>query len=354
MSEGQVIAEQPDVSDAPARTFSRPPLFLHIGRGKSGSSTIQALISEYADFMTAMGVACPLSADGLSVHARLASALQTGKDLEALEKFRKDVRQNKRKKIFISAESLFNLKRARIRHLKRQVRDRELRLLCYIRDYPSWVQSIYGQRTKRTDNLEDFDGFFQSIRPRVSALPGLERWAEVCGWAAMHVRPLQPEALAAGDLVADTLHALGVNALAPDLEDRNVAVHWMVLEMQRALAAAAKERSIAFDARQAKEMRRLFIRCTEGVEPRRVQYITREQWKDLAELYRSDMAAVGKQVGVTFPINLTAPPERPFLPDFSAVSEAVKSDVLRDLGTARRLDPALIELIHEVFGPKTS
>lgn len=354
MSEGQVIAGQPDVSDAPAKTFSRPPLFLHIGRGKSGSSTIQALIWEYADFMTAMGVACPLTVDGFPNHARLASALQTGEDQETLEKFRSDVRGNRRKKVFISAESLFKLRKVRIRHLKRQVRDRELRILCYVRDYPSWVQSMYGQRTKRTDNFQDFDGFYQSIRPRVSALPALERWAEVCGWDAMHVRPLQPEALAAGDLVADTLHALGVNALAPDLEDRNVAVHWMVLELQRALAAAAKERSIAFDARQAKEMRRLFMKCTEGVEPRRVQYLTKEQWEDLAELYRSDMAAVGEQVGVTFPINLTAPPERPFLPDHSAVPATVKSDVLRDLGTARRLDPALIELIHEVFGPKTS
>lgn len=345
-------------SDAQTVGSTKPPLFLHIGRGKSGSSTIQSLAHEYTDFMNAMGIACPLTVHGLANHARLAAALQTpGNDPETIEKFRKDVRRNKRKKVFISAEALFSLTKAGMQQLKRHAGDREIRLLCYIRDYPSWLQSIYGQRTKRAANVEDFDTYYQAMRRSISALPRLERWAEVFGWEAMHVRPLQAASLAAGDLVADVLHALGVNAIPPDVETRNVSPHWMSLELQRALAASAKSKSVTLDLRSAKLTRQLFEQCTDGVEPRRMQYLTKDQWLDLAELYRSDMETLGQHVGQSFLVDLPAPPDRPFLPDFSAVTEKVKSDVLEGLNTARyqsRLDPALIELLRGILGRRVT
>lgn len=358
MSQGHVSDGHFGDSDARARTSSSPPLFIHIGRSQSGSSTIQSLAQEYADFMNAMGVACPLAADGMANHARLAAALQSqGSDIEAIEKFRKDARRIKRKKAFISAEALFNLRRRFIRRLKRHAGGREIRVLCYVRDYPSWVQSIYGQRTKRGANVQDFDAFYNTIRRGVTALPGLERWAEVFGWESMHVRPLLPEALAGGDLVSDVLHALGVNALSPDVETRDPTQHWMSLELQRALAEAAQSRSAAFDFRAATVTRRLFEKFTIGVEPRQVQYFTTDQWLELAELYRTDMAALGQHLGQSFPVNLTAPPERQFLPDLAHVAGTLKTDLLKHVSAQRfqrHLAPALIELLREILSRKTS
>lgn len=361
MSQGQVSEGQFGDSDPRARTFSSPPLFVHIGRSQSGSSTIQSLAQEYAGFMNAMGVACPLAADGMANHARLATALQSqGSDIETIEtieKFRKDIRRIKRKKALISAEALFNLRRRFIRRLKRHAGGRQIRVLCYVRDYPSWVQSIYGQRTKRGANVQDFDAFYSTIRRGVTALPGLERWAEVFGWEAMHVRPLLPETLAGGDLVSDVLHVLGVNALSPDVETRDATQHWMSLELQRALAEAAQSRSTAFDFRAATVTRRLFEKFTSGVEPRRVQYFTTDQWLELADLYRTDMAALGQHLGMSFPINLTAPPERPFLPDLAHVAETLKTDLLKHVSAPRfqrHLAPALIELLQEILCRKAS
>ena len=358
MSQGQVSEGQSGDSDARARTSGSPPLFLHIGRSHSGSSTIQSLAREYAGFMNAMGVACPPAADGTANHTRLATALQSQEsDIEAIEKFRQDIRRIKRKKVFISAEALFNLKRRFMRRLKRHAGGREIRILCYIRDYPSWVQSLYGQRTKRGANAQDFDAFYNTIRGGVTALSGLERWAEVFGWETMHVRPLLPETLAGGDLGSDVLHALGVNALSPDVETRDPTQHWMSLELQRALAEAAQARSVAFDSRAATVTRRLFEEFTAGVEPRQVQYFTRDQWLELADLYRTDMEALGQHLGLSFPVNLTTPPERHFLPDLAHVAEKVKTGMLKHIGAPRHrthLSPALIELLQEILSRKAS
>lgn len=354
MTQQEQVGEGQVRTDSPTKTSVLPPLFVHIGRGKSGSSTIQSLASDYVEFMNAMGVACPLTVHGLANHSRLAAALQTPKsDPETIEKLRKDVRRNKRKKVFISAEALFSLTTDGMAQLKRHAGGREIHLLCYIRDYPSWLQSIYGQRTKRAANIENFDVYYTAMRKSISALPRIERWAEVFGWKAMHVRPLLPEALHDGDLICDVLHALGLNAISPDVETLNVSPHWMSLELQRAVARAARSASVAFDLRSAKLTRQLFEKCTEGVEPRRVQYLTREQWLDLAELYRLDMEALGRHMGQPFPVNLTPPPERPFLPDFSAVPEKVKRDVLESLDQGlyqSRLEPALVDVLRKALG----
>lgn len=340
-----------------ARTSAAPPLFLHIGRGKSGSSTIQSLAYDHVEFMKSMGIVCPSTVHGMVNHSRLAAALHAPQDdPDTIQKFRKDVRKNKRRKIFISAESLFSLTRESMQRLKRHAGDRDIRILCYVRDYPSWLQSIYAQRTKRAGNVDDFDAYYRAIRDNISALPRIQRWAESFGWEAMHVRPLLPEALVGGDLVTDVLHFLGVETLPDNVEVRNVAPHWVTLELLRALAAAARSTSIGvLDPRSVRLTREVFEKCAASVKPSRAQYFTREQWLDLAELFRADMQSLGRYLSVSFPVNLQEPPERPFLPDISVVADAVKADVLENLNTARyqsRLQAPVLELVREVLTAK--
>ncbi len=112
-----------------------------------------------------------------------------------------------------------------------------------------------------------------------------------------------------------------------------------------------------FGLRAAKLTRDLFEACTDGVEPRRVQYLTEDQWLELAELYRADMEVLGKHLALSFPVNLKAPQGRPFLPEFSRVPEKVKSDALKNLSEGRylkRLDPALIELLRQILDRKAT
>ncbi|MFN4016075.1 MAG: hypothetical protein ACK4JB_12125 [Reyranella sp.] len=342
----------PDASEnsGEARTTSQmPPLFLHIGRGKSGSSTIQSLVHEHLDFMNSMGIVCPLTVHGAVNHHLLATALfAPNEDPSTIQKFRTDVRKNKRKKLFISAEALFSLTSESMERLKRHAGNREVRILCYVRDYPSWFQSIYAQRTKKGSNALDFDAYYAAVRRNVSALPRIKRWAKSFGWEAIHVRPLLPEALTGGSLITDVLHAMGVDTLPQGVEARNVAPHWVTLELLRALTAALKSHSLAVDQRSIRFALHLFEQCAAEVKPRRVQYLTQEQWRDLAELYRSDMDILGRRLNLSFPVTLEDPPERPFLPDISMVPSATKAEVLAKLNKPH-LRTRLEASTHEVL-----
>lgn len=334
-----------------------PPLFLHIGRGKSGSSTIQSLAHHHVQFMQSMGFACPTTVHGMVNHGRLAAALHAPQqDPETIQKFRTDVRKNRQRKLFISGEALFSLTRESIQRLKRHAGDREIRILCYVRDYPGWLQSVYGQHTKKGSNVDDFDSYYTTARKKVSALPRIERWAEAFGWDAMHVRPLLPDALAGGSLITDVLSALGVEAKPEGIEAHNVSPHWVTLELMRALAAAAKASPIGvLDQRSVKVARALFELCTADVKPRRAQYLTREQWLDLAELYRSDMDVLGRHLNMSFPVPPEDPPERPILPDISVVPDTTKAHIVAKLNEPRvrsRFQAAVLELLVGVLAAK--
>ena len=299
--------------------------------------------------MNSMGIVCPLTVHGAVNHHLLASALFAPNEYPAtIQKFRTDVRKNKKKKLFISAEALFSLTSESMERLKRHAGSREVRILCYVRDYPSWFQSIYAQRTKKGSNVQDFDAYYAAVRRNVSALPRIKRWAKAFGWQAMHVRPLLPEALTGGSLITDVLHAMGVYTLPQGVEARNIAPHWVTLELLRAFAVALKSNSLAVDRRSVRIAREIFEQCAAEVEPRRVQYLTQEQWRDLAELYQSDMKVLGRQLNLSFPVTLEDPPERPFLPHISAVPNATKADILAKLNQPRfrsRLQTSAHELL---------
>ena len=330
-----------------------PPLFLHIGRGKSGSSTIQSLAESHAPFMRAHGVICPLTADGIANHAGLAAALQKpGSDSLTLRSFRTVVRSSRNEKVLISAESLFSLKRQDIQHLRRLIGGRETRILCYIRDYASWLQSVYAQATKRTINILDFDEFYRVTRPSITVLPKLERWAEVFGWDKMRIRPLDPQSLEGGDLITDFLQALGVDSPL-SLEPLNVAPHWMTLELQRALtAAAASTLGATVDPRVGRVTRALFESCVADVRPRKLQYFTKEQWRDLSALYKADMEALSARTEIPFGMALQEPEERAFLPDFKQIPQAVKACIREKLESAEfgsRIRPDVTALLRSLL-----
>ena len=325
-------------------------LFLHIGRGKSGSSTIQSLAKDHAPFMASAGVHCPLASNGLPNHARLAAALcDPNHDPKTLMRFRDSLEKSPYPKVFVSGEALFSITRDGMARLKRLLDGREIKILAYVRDYPSWLPSVYAQRTKKVTNGLDFDGYFGSIRDNVTILPRVERWASAFGWNAMRVRPLDPAVLTGGNLISDVLDALSIEGTPPDVPSLNVTPHWITLELQRALAGAAAASPVRkVDPKSARTTLRLFEACAGAVRPSRAHYLTREQWKELALRYMRDMATVGERTDTWFPVSLKEPEERPFLPGIDAVPDSVKADILskmRDSGLARDLRPEIRTLV---------
>ncbi|MBN9022507.1 MAG: hypothetical protein J0H08_10540 [Rhizobiales bacterium] len=329
-------------------------LFLHIGRGKSGSSTIQGAVKNNHEVMRAQGGICPLTPTGEARHMALASALSVdGSDLLTIRRFRRVLAKHDNAKVFVSAENLFSLSTASIEHLKRLVKGRETRIICYVRDYPGWLQSLYAQSTKRGVNHLDFDDFYETSRSRISILPSLNRWAKVFGWDAMRIRPLEADALVGGDLVADVMNALGVEGEISNVEALNVSPHWMVVELQRAVVLAGRERSLPISPQNARHMGRLFERCTGDTASPRIQYVTRAQWDDLSALYERDMLTLNANSDVPRPAAPRPPDERAFLPESSRVPEAVKREIEQTLSAGRfsaaQIPPHVVSLIRSVI-----
>lgn len=329
-------------------------LYLHIGRGKSGSSTIQSLARDHAQFMASAGVYCPLTVHGLPNHARLAAALcDRNHDPETLKRFREALRTSPHGKVFISGEALFSITREGMKRLKRLLDGRELRVLAYVRDYPGWVQSMYAQRTKRATSPLDFDAYFKSIRANVTILPRVERWASAFGWDAMRIRTLDPAVLTGGNLISDVLDALSITGTPPSVQSLNVSPHWIALELQRALAVAAAASPIGkIDSKTARATRNLFEACAAGAQPSRVDYLTNEQWRELALLYMRDIAKVGERIGTWFPISLKEPEARQFRPSFGNIPRPVKADILakmREPGLASQINPAVLALAEKLL-----
>jgi len=304
--------------------------------------------------MRAQGVACPLTVNGISNHARLSAALYDPEsDPSTLRKFRRDVRKHQKSKVFISAEALFSLGRPHLQRLKRLIGDREIRILAYVREYPGWLQSVYAQRTKKASNALDFDEYYKLTRPTMTILPRLERWADAFGWEKIRVRPLEPAALVGGDLISDVLHALGVNDSPGNVESLNITPHWIALELQRALVLAAAEApAVIIDPKSARRTRAFFESCVADVKPHRVQYFTKEQWRDLADLFQADMEGLSKRMGTPLPVSLREPEERAFLPEFSAIPENVKNHIrekLREREHQLRVEPAVLEALKRLL-----
>jgi hypothetical protein len=212
---------------------------------------------------------------------------------------------------------------------------------------------VYAQRTKRATNCLDFDAYFKSLRKNVTVLPRIERWAAVFGWQAIRVRTLDPAVLVGGDLVSDVLHALSVAGAAPEVPSLNTQPHWITLEVQRALAvAAAGSPAGKIDLSTAKATRQFFEACVADVQPRRANYLTSQQWRELAVRYKQDMAAVGERTGARFPVSLEDPGERPFLPNLQAVPAAAKVAILskmRESGFAVQVKPEIIALLARLL-----
>lgn len=333
-------------------------LYLHIGRGKSGSSTIQSLATTHVDYMERAGFSCPLSVKGLPNHGRLAAALNAiDSDRATIRKFRKDLAQAASRNVFVSAEALHSLKRDGIARLRRFTRDRDVQILFYVRDYPSWIPSMYAQPTKHGRNLQDIDSFVRGGRRNLSVVARLDRWAEAFGWEAMRIRPLDASILVGGTLIADLLHALGVAEPPPEVARENESPHWMTLEIVRALAIAATTSAIgSVGPRSLKGIVRLCEACMDPATPRRTPYLTRAQWLDAAELYRRDMEALGQRVGMMFPVALPEPLEREFLPDFEAVPRDVCATILDRLDDPRfssPIDPAASILLRDLLSTKS-
>ena len=204
-------------------------LFLHIGRNKAGSTTLQSFWEERAPSLQGAGIqylrfGAPQLAGSkfpsFVSHDQLATYLLASRGRAAL----------------VSNELIGCLSPDLSRAMAADLAEFDLRVLCYVRNYRDWVVSSYKFDVRAGLNGQDFDYYLNSIESQVSFWPQVEVWGDVLGWDRIRVRSLHPADLVGGELISDANFALGISLPMASSDSRvNVSPSWIVTELIRML-----------------------------------------------------------------------------------------------------------------------
>lgn len=253
-------------------------LFLHIGLGKVGSSSIQTTLAANRDSLARQGLIWPdIMQEKSGRYSALVKALRDEKDARRLKHFRDFVRQTETegRSTVVSSELLSGLSTDELERFAEFV-PVPPRIAVYVRPYHEMVISAHLQFIR-----------MRGTRPfrwdrNVSFRSTLERWARVFGAPSIRVRRTDD----VGDVVQDFLAFVGGSA---NPVQSNRTPHSLTTEM---LALASKRR---VDKDIVLELSRLIdpLIRESGVAP--IRYLTPADEEELGALYRQDCAWMAAQ-----------------------------------------------------------
>ena len=297
-------------------------IYLHIGRNKAGSTSIQDYFARHHAAMQARGVEYVLFGHMQGSVPGVAGFSSTG-ELAAY------ARRNPDLDLFLSNEFMAAAPQGFIDEAAANFKGLDVTLMAYIRDYNSWLVSGYGFDIRAGWNARDFDAYLAELGDRISYGPVLERWAGAFGWGAMRIRSLDKVSLDGGELLFDGLSALGLKPTPADAGTprTNTAMHWMRVELTRALIAQTNE--TGWDADEADVIgyvQDVLQACIDakGAGATPIAYPTPAEAARLNHLYNADVERIVSQTGAPIPLS-QPPPARttPQPPSVDSIPEPV-------------------------------
>jgi hypothetical protein len=320
---------------APSQTS--PTLFLHIGRNKAGSTTLQDFFASHAPWLTRSGVDYVLCG---RLHEP-GSGLRTLPEMaDVLAEFHAGDRS-----MLVSDEMISAFPPEVSRQAAAVFRGVNVQVLLYVRPYRDWVRSSYGFDVRIGYNALDFDAYLKRIAASLSFWPNLQIWAEAVGWERIRVRSTDPGDLQGGTLVLDCLAAMGLQAPADEQPDRSNAMpNWMVVELLRLAASQHADGGWSFAGRAIAEALHELAEAAvaETAENAPASYLTSAQGLDLAAHYNRDLDLLAQHTGTRLqPDNAGHALERVFLPAARDIPQAVLRHIAAHASSAdyARLHP---------------
>jgi hypothetical protein len=316
-----------------------PTLYLHIGRNKAGSTTLQNHWVTHADALRQAGIDYVL----FGQPSPPGSELLTFPSHRLIADF---ARGQRGRSVLVSHEVISCFPPEVTRNMAADLSDLNVRVIFYVRPYRDWVLSSYNFDVRTGFNKRDFDSYLQNIQPTISFWPMLEVWGEAIGWQNVRVRSLHPRDLQGRDLIGDSDAALGVTLPPSNLDDRvNTSPSWMVIELLRTIVD--REPSGGWNRTGLAVAEALHGYTDAAIEAcgataSRVTYLTPRQARGLQDLYNRDLAAIAARTGLPLqPDDIEQPPDRAFLPTAAEVPKNVMRTILEQaLETdAARLHP---------------
>jgi len=227
-------------------------LILHIGTQKTGTTSIQALLSRNQQLLKDHGFDYPDPSKvqiGLddSSHGHLGLSLtgywrEVGYELERREAWGelRDRYFESAGHLLISTELLSTPQIVpHLRFIKKMLRGMDVKVIVYLRRQDIFVQSVYKERLKSDETREFQQAFEQGDYPRLLDFYSiLGHWQKCVGKGNIIVRPFEKVQLQKGDVLDDFLHVTGmdgIEGLQRFSQHANSTMNRNVLEISRVL-----------------------------------------------------------------------------------------------------------------------
>jgi hypothetical protein len=301
--------------------------FIHIGRNKCASTTLQYFFLTHAPMLAAHGI--DHFPDAATIK-RFAPQAELRSDAEHGDY----VRAHPDRATLLSNEWLMALPEELTRTPFEALGGAPCKIIAYIRDYASWMRSNYAEAAASGLIWSNFDQFYADTLDTASAMPSLSAWGARVGWNCMHVRALDPRTLYKGDVIRDCGRALGLPDDAVDRASRqnmNETPHWISIELvraARATCASLERKAFRRVKRPLMNVAEEAVRKYSDIIPA-ARYLSADQAGAMTELYNADARALSDLLGAPAP-NLDAPPPgRDFLPTIEAAPRPVRDEILR-------------------------
>lgn len=311
-------------------------LFLHIGRNKVGSTTLQKTWLRNIDTLRTAGIqyamfgqTSPPGHDfpSFASHLEMAQHVESHPDTATL----------------VSHEGLCCFLPVFAKAMATDLARLNVRILFYVRPYRDWVVSNYAFNILLGLQRGDFDSYLEALGDAARFWPALEVWGEAIGWDRVRVRSLHSDDLVAGDLATDGMVAIGLDPQAIDpTPPQNGSPIWVSTEIVRFLSGGASihqpidEHSLS-DIRGLADIVDHEVRRAAsalGVPLERRSYLTADQSARLRALYDHDLDLLALRTGRQLRRDDLDTPPRLFMPSAEHVPPALLETLKRNLGGA--------------------
>ena len=274
-------------------------LFLHIGRNRTGSTTLQNTWLRHADDLRASGVQ----------YALFGQQGPAGHDLPSFPShmaLAQYVQDHPSPAILVSHEGLCCFQHEFAEAMAIDLAELDTTLIFYVRPYRDWVVSDYVFNVLIGEQAADFDAYLDDLGDRVRFWPALKTWGDAIGWDRVRVRSLHPDDLAGSDLAVDGMAAIGLAPFTHHPAPRdNASPAWISTELIRfllndPLEKRASERHKLNEILRAGELIDYQVRVAVSkaeLHLDRGSYLTRTQSVNLTDLYNSDLDILAAHTG---------------------------------------------------------
>jgi hypothetical protein len=346
-------------------------IVLHIGMPKAGSTTIQTFLEENADALRSLSIDYPsVGRKHSKDHSALIKELRKqvgGSDVQAgsIPALVAHLKTSNYGATIISAEMFSRQGEQRVVNLKEKLSaaSQPFRIIMVIRDLMDQIVSMYGQKVRFGNNTYDFDKFFDQRVDEIFFNPfaTAKLWAEIFGWEALRVRPLDRNYLLNGDLIDDFLSCSGLDPERPEIrslprqERLNESSGWKCLEAGRALFSGryglsedhvlakvmSTVRKDSENEHQLRDMRYIEMHSADVARESgwtdKGHYLTRAQAQRCLDVYGAAIRDLNTFLGVKLPEPLDLDQrgfvEREFMPDAAHIPPDELAHHYNELGS---------------------